>query len=84
MSAFPKNFILGVLITILIIATITFGVLWAQTKREARSKNQELGDLQKRAQELQTKITEQKPPASQIDTSSWKTYRNEDYGFELM
>lgn len=76
-----KNFFFGAVIAILVIATVIFGVFWIGTKRELRTKNQELGDLQKQVQGLQTKLSGQKPQT--LDTSNWKTYRNEKYGFEV-
>ncbi|MBI3335450.1 MAG: hypothetical protein HY001_03040 [Candidatus Portnoybacteria bacterium] len=88
MSPFSKNFLFGALIAILLITTIIFGALWMQGRKEVRIKNQEVSELQKQVQELQSKLTEQKPqtpPKTQQpqDTSNWKTYRNEQYGFEI-
>lgn len=34
-------------------------------------------------QQNQEQPTTQAPPVSEIDTSNWKTYRNEQYGFEV-
>ncbi|MBI3335453.1 MAG: hypothetical protein HY001_03055 [Candidatus Portnoybacteria bacterium] len=85
-----KDIILGIITAIFLLAAIVFGVLWMQTKKELRITNQEVSELGRQVQELQTKLAEQKPqtpPKTQqlqnTSTSNWKTYRNEKYGFEV-
>lgn len=40
-------------------------------------------DISALEKELGIEIKEIEPPTSDIDTSNWKTYRNEEYGFEF-
>lgn len=40
-------------------------------------------DISALEKELGIEITEIDPPTSNIDTSDWKTYRNEEFGFEV-
>lgn len=90
MAALSKNFLLGAVIVILLIIMITFGALLARTKQEVRIKDQEVRELQKRVEQLQVKLTEQKaqipyaasPALSELE--GWGTYRSEgDLKFEI-
>lgn len=82
---FKKNGVLGILIMIFIIISVVYGVFWMRMKEELRSKNKEVGELQKQAEQPQVKITEQnsqtplkiKKTERLLDMSSWKTYRSE-------
>jgi hypothetical protein len=80
MQYVSKNIFLGVLIAILFIATVVFGVLWMQARGELRSTNQELRELQEQVNALEEMQGESENP---VVNEEWKTYRNEEFGFEF-
>ena len=73
-----KNIVL--ILTILLVVVI-LGVFFGLEKREVRAptvkNNEKIKETTKTA--TSTKETEN----SEIDTSNWKTYRNEEFGFEV-
>lgn len=86
MPAFSKNLLFGIVIAILLITTSIFGVLLIQTKQEVQMKRQEVRNLEKQLEILEAKVKEsaqKQTQAEAINTSTWKTYRNEKYGFEV-
>jgi len=66
---------------ILVLAVVILGVVFGLEKREVKApvvkNNEKIKETTKTA--TSTKETEN----SEIDTSNWKTYRNEEFGFEV-
>src|SRR3989344_5051041 len=84
--------LLGIIILAAVIASAAFGggMYWNETKKQ-QSFLQVGADAKKRAEELKQAIESREEsifgsPTSEdtdVDTSTWKTYRNEKYGFEV-
>jgi hypothetical protein len=62
------------------------GVYWKERTQNQKSLLQNGNDAVKKAEDLKAEIEEQNEPVvdeSVADTSNWKMYRNEKYGFEV-
>jgi len=78
-----KNIVL--ILTILLVVVI-LGVFFGLEKREVRAPTVKNNEKTKESTKTAstTKITTStKETLSEIDTSNWKTYRNEEFGFEI-
>ena len=83
---------LGIIILSAVIASVAFGggMYWSETKKQ-QSLLQTGADAVKRAEELKQSIESREESIyggrtsidSEVDTSTWKIYRNEEYGFEM-
>ncbi len=86
-----KNLIIGIVVLIALVGGV---VLWSQKNSHQDIKQQTKKEITKQTQEQETTEKEQTnnqnqtidgelKPEEKIDTSDWKTYRNEELGFEV-
>lgn len=86
MEPSPSRFLFIFLTAPFLLITILFGFLWMQTRSELRMKNQEVRNLEEQIGDVERNLKESVKEESEsevFDTSDWKTYRNEKYGFEF-
>jgi uncharacterized protein YxeA len=79
-----KTIIIGI-ITVILLALIGGGVFWYLNKHQGEDNGQEVnpavaGNENQPGDNTQAENNNQQ---SEIDTSNWQTYRNEEYGFEV-
>jgi len=85
-----KWLLIGVLI-ILAIRIIATGLytsrkstlIETEFKKEIEQLKGEIKKIKQELEQIKQKISEEPKEISEIDTSEWKTYRNEEYGFEI-
>ncbi len=78
--------LIGIIIVIAVIAGIAGGGLYWREMQNQKSLLQSGNDALKKAQDLKAKIEQRNQTAAgnpAVDTSNWKTYRDEKYGFEV-
>ncbi len=84
-----RNLIIGIVILIALVGGV---VLWQQKNSQQETKQRTNKEITKQTQEQKIKeqsnaqnqtIDGELKPEEKIDTSSWKTYRNEEFGFEF-
>ncbi len=83
-----KNLIIGIVVLIALIGGV---VLWQQKNNQQDTKQQANREVVKQTQGQKTTkeqtdrqtIDDELKPEEKIDTSDWKTYRNEEFGFEV-
>ncbi len=84
-----RNLIIGIVVLVALVGGV---VLWNQKNNQLDTRQQTKKEITKQTQEQKIKeqsnaqnqtIDGELKPEETIDTSDWKTYRNEEYGFEF-
>ena len=76
--------LIEIIIAVAVIALLGGGGLYFYNTNNNKSLIETGLDAKKQAEELKNIIEERsKEAVSEVDTSTWKTYRNEKYGFEV-
>lgn len=89
MQPFSKNFLFIFLTALFVLTTIVLGFLWMQARNELRIANQEVRNLEEQFKILERKLIDEsrstnyelRSEVTEVNTTSWKAYRNEEYGF---